>query len=228
MPYKWLMFDLDGTLFDYNRAEQHALRSTFEQMALPFQESYLPVYREINSQLWHDFEQGLVDQDTLRLRRFERLFEALEIQCDLPAFSASYLTHLGNGAFLMAEAEETVRALQARFNLAAITNGLKDVQRTRLAVSNLGGCFKATIISEEVGAAKPAPEIFDVAFEQMGHPAKAEVLIVGDSLTSDMAGGHNYGIDTCWFNPTAQPNDHTPSTYEIRRLGELLRIVEGG
>jgi 2-haloacid dehalogenase len=228
MTYKWLLFDMDGTLFDYDQAERNALTRAFEQMAIPYQEAYLPVYREINSQLWRDFERGAVDQATIRLRRFERLFESLEIQCDLPAFSASYLAHLGNSAFLMAEAEETVKSLWGRFNLAAITNGLMDVQRPRLAGSRLSGCFKVVIVSEEVGSAKPAPEIFDIAFEQMGHPAKNEVLIVGDSLTSDIAGGHGYGIDTCWFNPTGQPNDHTPGTFEIRRLGELLRIVEGG
>jgi 2-haloacid dehalogenase len=226
MTYHWLLFDMDGTLFDYDRAERHALRSTFEQMGIPYQESYLPIYSEINRQLWLDFEKGGIDQARLRTRRFELLSEAINVDYDLPAFSASYLIHLGNGIFLMDEAEEMVKSLWGRFNLAAITNGLTEVQRPRLAASSIDGCFKAVIISEEVGAAKPAPEIFDVAFERMGHPARSEVLIVGDSLTSDILGGHNYGIDTCWFNPDGKTDGQAMSTYEIHRLAELLRIVQ--
>lgn len=226
MTYQWLLFDLDRTLFDHEQAERHALRSTFEQMAIPYQESYLPIYLEINNQLWRDLEQGGIDPASLKLRRFERLFEAIEVPHDPRAFSANYLTHMGNGAFLIAEAEETVTALRDRVDLATITNGLKDVVRTKLTVSGFGGYFKVVIIAEEVGAVKPTPEIFDIAFERMGYPAKNEVLIVGDSLISDIAAGHNYGIDTCWFNPSGQTNNHTASTFEIRRLSELLRIIE--
>ena len=80
--------------------------------------------------------------------------------------------------------------------------------------------------SEEVGSAKPSPEIFDTAFARMGHPARGEVLIVGDSLTSDIQGGHDYGIDTCWFNPGGMAHDGVPSTFEIRRLAELIQIVQ--
>jgi 2-haloacid dehalogenase len=226
MPYKWLLFDLDGTLFDYDRAEQSALRGAFEGMAIPYRESYLPIYHEINARLWLDFEKGAIDQTTLRLRRFEMLFEALNVQCDIPAFSAIYLAHLADGAFLMAEAEETVKTLHEKADLAAITNGLTEIQRPRLARSSLAGYFKAVIVSEEIGSAKPAPEIFDVAFARMGHPSKDEVLIVGDSLTSDIQGGHDYGIDTCWFNPKGKPNGGVLSTFEIRRLSELFQIVQ--
>lgn len=226
MPYQWLLLDLDGTLFDYEKAEQNALQSTFEQMGIPYQESYLPIYHEINHELWLDFEKGAIDQATLRLRRFELLFEAIDARSDLPAFSASYLIHLANGCFLMADAEDTVRTLHGQVDLAAITNGLSDVQGPRLVRSGFDRYFKAVIISEEVGSAKPAPKIFDTAFARMGHPARDAVLIVGDSLTSDIQGGHDYGIDTCWFNPTGRANDGAPSTFEIRRLAELLPIVQ--
>jgi FMN phosphatase YigB (HAD superfamily) len=90
----------------------------------------------------------------------------------------------------------------------------------------IGNCFAEVIISEEVGAAKPDPAIFDATFERLGHPRRAEVLLVGDSLTSDIAGGRGYGLDTCWFNPTgtARPADAT-STYEIRHLNELAGLL---
>jgi YjjG family noncanonical pyrimidine nucleotidase len=195
-------------------------------MAIPYQESYLPVYHEINSHLWRDFEKGLIDQVTLRLHRFERLFESLSLPCDIPAFSARYLTLLAEGAFLIAEAEETLSALRGGFNLAAITNGLSEIQGPRLVRAGLEDYFHAVVVSEEAGAAKPAPQVFDLAFERMGGPGKDTVLIIGDSLTSDIQGGHDYGIDTCWFNPTGRANDGTPSTYEIRRLPDLLPIVQ--
>jgi 2-haloacid dehalogenase len=225
MTYKWLLFDMDDTLFDYDRAEESALRATFEQVGLAFDEDILRVYRGINDQLWLDLEQGRVDAVRLKVLRFERLFAALEVDHDPPAFSARYLGNLGDCVFLIDGAEDIVRTLEGRFNLGVITNGLTDVQRPRLAKSGFDGYVSAVIISEEVGAAKPDAAIFDVAFEHMGHPAKDEVLIVGDSLSSDIVGGLTYGIDTCWFNPAGEPNGHPASTFEIQRLSDLLPIL---
>jgi 2-haloacid dehalogenase len=99
------------------------------------------------------------------------------------------------------------------------------VQRSRLARSPLERYFADVVISEEVGVSKPDAGIFDVAFEGMGHPEKKDVLIVGDSLTSDMRGGIEYGIDTCWFNPERRPRKGVAVRYEIRRLQELVGIV---
>jgi 2-haloacid dehalogenase len=107
-----------------------------------------------------------------------------------------------------------------------ITNGLADVQRPRFARSAIGDCFADLVISEEVGAAKPHNRIFDIAFEKMQFPKQDEVLIIGDSLSSDIEGGNNYGIDTCWFNPQREPgNEEVEPTYEITALGELLGLV---
>jgi 2-haloacid dehalogenase len=225
MTYKWLLFDMDDTLFDYDRAEESALRATFEQVGLAFDADILRVYRGINDKLWLDLEGGRVDAARLKVVRFERLFAALDVRHDPPAFSARYLANLGDGIFLLDGAEEVVRTLGGSFDLGVITNGLTDVQRPRLAKSGFDGYVKAVVISEEVGAAKPDPAIFDIAFERMGHPTKNEVLIVGDSLSSDIAGGLAYGIDTCWLNPAGRPGGEPPSTFEIRRLSDLLPIL---
>jgi 2-haloacid dehalogenase len=120
-----------------------------------------------------------------------------------------------------------IRALHGNVGLAVITNGLKDVQRPRLARSAVGQYLDHVVISEEVGAAKPDRRIFDAAFHLMDHPGKEEVLIVGDGLTSDIQGGNEYGIDTCWFNPLRRPCDpDIASRYEITSLSELLSIVD--
>jgi 2-haloacid dehalogenase len=228
MRYTWLLFDADGTLFDYDRAEAAALQSTFEQMGQPFEPGYTENYRRFNGQIWLDFEQGTISQERLRTLRFERLFEAVGVDLSPEAFSPRYLQNLAQGTGLIDGAEEVVRALHGRIGLMLITNGLRDVQRPRFARSALNGYFAGLVISEEVGAAKPSARIFDVAFEQMGHPGREEVLMVGDSLTSDIRGGVDYGIDTCWFNPGRRPRDpELEIRYEIQELRQLLDLVGG-
>ena len=226
MSYQWLLFDADGTLFDYDQAERNALKNTFAQLGYPFETEYLAEYRRVNHEIWLQFERGDIDQITLRTRRFELLFQAVNLQADPQAFSPTYLANLAQQTCLIDGARETVRLLGDRFELAIITNGLKEVQRPRFAKSAIHKYLTQIVISDEVGVAKPDPGIFDVAFAQMNQPAKDEVLIIGDSLTSDIRGGLNYGIDTCWFNPAGKRNYHSfVPTYEIGRLDELPGLL---
>jgi YjjG family noncanonical pyrimidine nucleotidase len=223
MTYRWLIFDADGTLFDYDRAEAVALVETFESFGVTFEPRYGDVYRQINAAIWREFEQGTITASALRVERFRRLFDALGFAVDPTAFSERYLDHLAHRGDLIDGAEQVVAALFGRYRLLILTNGLSEVQRSRLAHSGLAGYFEDIVISDEVGVAKPGPQIFDVAFERMGRPAKSEVLLVGDSLSSDIAGGQAYGLDTCWFNPNGQSQPAGASIrFEIRRLAELL------
>ena len=226
MKYKWLLFDADGTLFDYDKAEGTALRTTFEALGLAYETRYAQIYRRINGDIWLDFESGRISQESLRTKRFELLFDAIEIDCDPGGFSKAYLANLALATDLVEGAEDVVKSLHGRVGLLLITNGLADVQRPRFARSTVGQYFSDVVISEEVGAAKPDPAIFEVAFAKMGLPKKEDVLIVGDSLTSDIRGGHSYGIDTCWFNPGRKPSDcSVVAHYEIGELEELLLLV---
>ncbi|MCP4423845.1 MAG: noncanonical pyrimidine nucleotidase, YjjG family [Chloroflexi bacterium] len=227
MSYTWLLFDADGTLFDFDWAEANALAQTFADFNLPYAANAADVYHKINAQIWRDFERGRITSAKLRTERFARLFTAINVQADTSAFAAQYLHHLANGTRLIDGAEELMGRLNGRYRLALITNGLKDVQRPRLAQSVLADAFDAVIISDEEGVAKPDPALFDIAFARMGQPAKADVLIIGDSLTSDMQGGVNYGIDTCWFNPAGRAlKGQLKVRYEISHLSELLSILE--
>jgi YjjG family noncanonical pyrimidine nucleotidase len=229
MKYNWLLFDADGTLFDYDRTEWAALQDTFESLGLPYQARYASVYRQINADIWLDFEKGRITQERLRTKRFELLFDAVQIACDPEVFSPKYLTSLASYADLVDGAEEVLRELHGQAGLLLITNGLSDVQRSRFARSTVMQYFADVVISEEVGAAKPGPEIFDVAFAKMGHPKREEVLMIGDSLTSDIKGGNLYGIDTCWFNPGRRQRDSDVRVrYEISELEELLDILGDG
>ncbi len=224
--YSTLLFDADGTLFDYDTAESKALAATFSDSGLLFTDDYANTYRRVNGRMWADFERGLISQEALRSERFALLFQAIKVDADPLAFSEAYQANLGRAADLIPGSVELLDALHGRYRLLLISNGIPEVQYSRLALSPLEPYFEAIIISGEIGIAKPHPGIFDAAFQAMGYPAKEETLIIGDSLTSDIQGGLNYGIDSCWYNPEGRPaNPDITPTYEIRTLGQLLTIA---
>lgn len=229
LKYTWLLLDADGTLFDYDAAEAAAIAKTFRDIGLGFRERYAEVYRHINGRIWREFEQGEITAREIRTERFARLFREIGLEADPGTFGERYLANLGERADLIDGAEAVVRALHRVVGLVLITNGLQDVQRSRLSRSAIARYLHDVVISEEVGASKPDRRIFDAAFERMGGPGKEDVLIVGDSLTSDIVGGSDYGIDTCWFNPQGKACDLDVSIcYEIGVLRELLTIVGTG
>jgi putative hydrolase of the HAD superfamily len=137
------------------------------------------------------------------------------------------LEQLSRASDLIEGAQETIRALRAHYQMAIITNGLSDVQRPRLDASGIADCFALLAISEELGVVKPDPRFFEIVMQRIGQPPKAEVLVIGDSLTSDIQGGNNAGFDTCWYNPTGSaPDPRFPATYEIRILTDLHDLLD--
>lgn len=225
MRYQWLLFDADGTLFDYDAAEMAAIAESFARHDLDYQPAVGDHYRAINHQFWQRFEQGEVALAELRVGRFQSLFAELGLTPDVETFANTYLTQLAAQSHLFVGAASLIQSLHGRYRLALITNGLADVQYPRPERSGLRPYFDAVIVSDEVGVGKPDPAIFDVAFAHMGHPAKETVLIIGDSLTSDMQGGVNYGIDTCWLNQAGKTANGLPLTYEIKQLADLEAIL---
>lgn len=231
MSYELILFDADDTLFDYKKSEAYALSQAFANAGITVANEVVDHYRTINQQLWNEYEQGNVSLDRLRSERFRRLFAAHGLAIDLPIekFGQTYARHLGEGAFLIEGAEEICAILRENgIRLAVITNGIKDVQLARIRRTGMDKHFEQVIVSEDAGAQKPSGRIFDYAFKKLTIREKSNVLIVGDSLTSDIAGGIRYGIDTCWFNPTGLPNmTGLQPTYEIARLDELITIAGG-
>jgi 2-haloacid dehalogenase len=228
MKYTWLLFDADGTLFDYDAAEKFALTRTFATYALPYTDDILAVYREINDRMWQAFELGQITQESLKIERFRRLLATVGVGADLEPgeFSLRYLHNLGNCTFLIPHAECVLHELHGKVHLALVTNGLQKVQRSRLAQSTIGQYLEAILISEELGVAKPHPGIFDAAFAAMGQPERRKVLMVGDSLSSDIKGAWDYGIDTCWYNPHGKPYGAADRfDYEIQDLKQIVDIV---
>jgi len=222
--YQWLLFDADGTLFDYDRAEAAALALACDQCGIPFRPDLVATYRRVNHEVWQALEKGLMTPDELKERRFELLFAATGIQRSAAEFSARYLECLGQCSELMEGAREVLDVLKRDYRLAILTNGLQTVQRSRLDRSAIREHIADIVISEEIGFAKPAPEYFDAAFQRLGNPSKREVLMIGDNWVSDIQGAARYGLDTCWFNPCRQPfPEGLPPTFEVAGLRELPR-----
>jgi len=225
MSYTWLLFDADDTLFDYPLAETKALRSTFEQFGQVYRSEYLRIYQVFNRQVWEKFELGETSATELRLKRFRLLFNEIGMPLDPQEFSQRYLENLVQASDLLPGAAEVLKALSGRYHIGLVTNGLKEVSRPSLESSAIRPFIEKIFISEEMGVAKPAAGFFEAVFQEIGQPAKNQVLIIGDSLASDMQGGINYGIDTCWFNP-AEKTTALTVTYTVTSLGQLLDILQ--
>lgn len=225
--YDIIFFDIDDTLFDFGKGQNTAFRHIFEQYDLLHNyENFETRYKEISAILWRELEEGKITLANLGAERFRKLFAESEIALDAHLFNEQYLQLLGQQTHLIEGAEEVLKALSHK-RLAVMTNGFATVQTARINSSPLKNTFEQIIISETTGFQKPQKEIFDYAFRQLDITDKSNVLIVGDSLTSDMQGGLNYGIDTCWFNPQHKENNtQIKPTYEISSLRELLQIVQ--
>ncbi len=222
-PYRWLLFDADGTLFDYDRAERVALEQALTQIGVVFTLGHLAAYRQINQALWQGVEKGEVTPGVVKVRRFELLLETLLVRHPPAALSARYLECLANCSELVQDAAAVLAELHRTYRIAILTNGLTVVQRGRLARSVIRQHVSDIIISEEIGAAKPAREFFDTAFARLGHPAKREVLMIGDGWSSDIQGAVRYGIHACWYNPGRKPR---PASVEITREITSLRELD--
>jgi 2-haloacid dehalogenase len=222
--YQWLLFDADGTLFDYERSETIALTRAFAEIGSALDANALAAYQRINAALWQALERGEVTPGIIKVRRFTQWFEAIGVTHSSEAFSARYLECLAECSELLTSAAEVVQALQKKYRMAILTNGLKLVQTGRLARSAIRPHIDQMIISEEIGFSKPSKGFFDVALARLGQPDRRELLMIGDSWSSDIKGAVDYGIDACWYNPACKPR---PGDYPLaREINSLLELVE--
>jgi YjjG family noncanonical pyrimidine nucleotidase len=225
--YQWLIFDADGTLFDFHLGETTALQKTTRKRDITYSHHLHDAYSAISAVLWKQFELGEISLMHLRVERFERLFTELGIDLEAESFNLDFMEALGQQTQLLPGAEAVVRDLSSRYRLLLATNGIAVVQRPRFARSSIRKYFEDVVISDEIGVAKPQTGFMEEAFSRMGDPPRSEVLMIGDSLSSDIAGGANFGIDTCWFNPNGLALDGSPKpTFEIADLTEIDGIVE--
>ena len=228
MKYEVILFDADETLFDFKKSEREAFRKAMIDMGIEYDEDYhFKIYHEINTKIWREFEEGLITQEKLKVERFRRLADKLSIKLDEYEIAELYMNHLSEASFLYDESIELLEELKEKYTLIIITNGLTKVQDKRIRKSKIAKYFKEIIISEEVDISKPNAEIFHHALDKIGYHDKNKVLMVGDSLTSDIQGGINAGIDTCWYNPNEYINNtNIKPTYEIKSLFQLRELLK--
>lgn len=224
--YEVLLMDVDGTLLDFDKAEAEAFRELLKKYGFSPEPALVEEYHDINKQCWEAFEEGRMEREQVLTGRFERFFKAHGRDVDGQEAENFYRIHLGKGTYLIDGAIELCQYLKPRYELYVVTNGIADTQRVRLKKSGLLGYFKGIFISEDAGSQKPQKEFFDYCFAHIPHASPEKMLLIGDSLTSDIRGGQNAGIDTCWFNPERRGNEaHIPVDYEIDSLEKLRNIL---
>lgn len=225
--YQTLLFDVDDTLLDFAAAEDYAFRLLLEKQGVSYSEKGKKVYQKLNQSLWKAFEEGEITRDEVVNTRFTLFFEKMGKKVDGALLEQSYREYLGEGNQLLDGAMDLIVKVSNHFDLYIVTNGMSITQEKRLKSSGLYPFFKAIFVSEDTGYQKPMKEFFDYCFDRIPQFNKERALIIGDSLSADIQGGNNAGIDTCWINPLKKENktDVQP-TYEIAKLEELLTLLE--
>lgn len=227
MKYNVLLFDADNTVLDFDKSEEQALQRAFELCGVMYDADVLTVYRRNNIAQWQRYERGEISRDEVLLNRFLLTLDELAIKnCNVNKLADEYEKYLHFGFYQIEHAREVLEELQKTCDLYVVSNGVLSIQNSRMKGSGLEKYFLRRFISEEIGVPKPNVEFFNRSFAQIPNLKKSSTLIIGDSLTSDVQGGINAGIDTCWYNPNgAKNNTHLVPTYEISDLRQLLEIV---
>ncbi len=223
--YKILLFDLDDTLLDFAANEADSLNKLFRRYGYDFSVELFHLYNKVNKQLWTDYESGRIGLDVVLHTRFAATMAKLGIAVDGIEWEKQYRELLGNGTQQMDGALAVCQRLSSSHRLFVITNGITRTQIKRLKQSSLYDFFEAVFDSQTIGYQKPARQFFDHVMRQIAGFNVREALIIGDSLNTDIKGGLQAGIDTCWLNHRGQPGSaEIPSTYTISHLSELYDI----
>lgn len=229
---KVILWDIDGTLLNFERAENYAVKKCFEIFEMGVcTDEMVKRYSVINTKYWERLERNEITKQEVLVGRFREFFETerLPIEKAIP-FNDEYQVRLGDKVFFNENAIAIVKAFRERGIVQyAVTNGTLTAQKRKLAASGLDTLLDKAFISDEIGVEKPNTAFFDKVFAEIakvGNFKKEEILIVGDSLTSDIQGGNNADIPCCWYNPKGNQNTKgLRIDYEIQTLDELKKMI---
>lgn len=225
MRYQVLLCDVDDTLFDFQAAEKTALQCTLSQSGISADDHTCKLYNRLNEALWKKLERGETTQQLLKVERFRQLLEKLGRPGDALALAELYAHELGQCAQLMPGAEDFMKTVSQKMPVYLVTNGITAIQKSRLALSSLKPYVSGMVISEEVGVKKPDPKMLRIALELSGHTEK-EAVMLGDSLTADIAAAQNAGVDSIWLH-WGKACGETGATHHAGDLSEALPIILG-
>ncbi len=223
-----LLWDVDGTLLDFIAAEKAAVQTLFREFGLgECTDEMVERYSRINKEYWERLERGELSKPEILVRRFADFFASEGLDASkAPEFNEQYQVRLGDTVVFCDDSYELLSSLRGRVKQYAVSNGTVVAQTRKLRRSGFDRLLDGVFLSEELGYEKPATEFFDQVFAAIGEPDRERVLIVGDSLTSDITGGNRAGIRTCWYNPKGEPNlTAAHADYEIRDLHGILDII---
>lgn len=224
---EFLFLDLDDTILDFHKAERLGIDKTFRQLGIEPTEAVLQRYHVINQHCWKQLEKGLMTRQEVLVQRFAMLFEELGADIDAALCAKTYEHNLSIGHYFLPGAEEAVIRLSKKYRLFLASNGTASVQHGRMTSANLYRWFEKVFVSQELGSNKPNVEFFQKAFAQIPGFDPKKAIMVGDSLSSDILGGINAGITTCWINPNHTPADPAiPADYEIESITQLEALLE--
>lgn len=228
--YKIILWDFDGTLTNFKHAQNHAIKSMFERLELgPCDDAAVDCYDEINEKYWRLIETGKYDKRTLLLQRFIEFFEELGLPTNaVEEFNDRYQVALGETTVYNDDSFTLLSDLRGRIRQYIVTNGTKRAQENKLANSGFDKIVDAAFISEETGFDKPSAGFYKYVFARIPSCERREILMVGDSLTSDMKGGYEQGMTCVWYNPAGDPLPaDIKIDYDIRNLQEVREILRG-
>lgn len=223
-----LLWDVDGTLLDFIYSQRYALTKCFQTIGREINEEILNRYSAINDSFWKRLELGEITKAQLLTGRFTQLFEEYRIEnVDVEAFRQEYQEALGSVFSYIDDSLTICKALQGKVMQYVVTNGVTSTQVNKLKLSGFFDIMEELFISEQIGAPKPHKEYFDYCLAHIEEQDKSKILLVGDSLTSDIKGGVLAGIPTCWYRPegTVNPTGYEPD-YEISNLHQIFDILQ--
>ena len=242
--FDYLLLDADNTVLDFSKSERIALSDLLSSQGLPITPEVIDTYSMLNEKLWRQLERGELKREELQRLRFEQLLTYLEReapwhpewdltgfdweQTDAAALNENFIDHLSRQTWLMTDADLILPQLRQRWELVIVTNGIQRAQQGRLAGSKVADCFSSVFVSETVGYDKPDPRYFDHVCAELGVQDRSRLLLIGDSPASDLLGGYNAGIPTCWYNPWARDLPHDMERrpdHEIRGWRELPQLL---
>ena len=223
---KIILIDLDNTLIDFNECARHSIINAFNELGFTYTDKVFETFITENVKIWKRLEKGEITKPQLRADRWNIILKKLGIDFDGTVLEEMFENGVAKGAYAVDGAYELLEYLKDKYKLYIVSNGFRFVQESRIKIGNFEKYFDDVFVSEDVGIPKPAKEFFDYCFEKLGNPHKNDTILIGDSLTADIIGGINYGIDTVWFNKNNEPlSDNIKPTHTVNTLKEIQKIL---